>query len=158
MKLEIKLNPEFNGPTILELGPVLDETTGEVEVRWENTKPEIAFLKANPGRYYILNVYDIQVFERTCVAFGTSFMIDSTLLESARLALKSRRAAQNWEHISGQYGVNVSRGLLTRIIADSIRSGKEPKTVALVAREILLNGVNPLDASVLLRLREIRGH
>ncbi len=158
MNLEIKLNPDFQGPNLLELEPVIPETQGPIEVRWENSKAEIALLYKNPRRIYILHVKDIFILERTTATFGVAFPIDPTLLESAKLSLTSRKAAVNWEHLNSEYGANVSRGLLTRILADSVRKGRDPRLAAPVAREILLDGVNPLDAAVLLRIREIRGY
>ena len=158
MNVEIKLSPSFQGPTLLELEPVIDETSGKIEVRWENSKPEVSLLYKNSHRSYILYVKDISTLERSVSMLGVSFILDSTLLESARLSLTSRRAAHNWDNIAGQYGTNVSRSILTRLLADSLRKGKDPKRTALVTREVLLEGVSPVDAGILLRIREIRGH
>jgi hypothetical protein len=158
VNLEIKLNPDFQGPTLLELEPVIAETQGQIEVRWENSKAEVALLYENSNRFFLLHVKDISTLERTASAFGTSFAVDPTILESARLSFVSRKAAQNWDHINSQYGQNVSRSILTRLLADSIRKGKDPRVAAPVAQEVLLDQVNPLDASVLFRIREIRGY
>jgi len=105
-----------------------------------------------------LYVKDISTLERTTNSLGLAFSVDPDVLESAKLALSNRKFAHKWEDISNQYGSNVIRGLITRLLADSIRKGKNASLVAPVASECLLDGISPIDIAILIRIRDLRGY
>jgi hypothetical protein len=157
-QLEITINPDFQGPTLVELEPVLDDVLGRIEVRWENSKAEIALLEEYTEHSYSLYVKDIKTLESASSTLGVPFQATPELIESAKLALSSRKSAHNWESITKEYGTNVTRSLLASLVSESIRKGKNAALIAPVAREILLDGVAPVDASILIRVRGMRGH
>jgi hypothetical protein len=138
--------------------PVLDNVKGQIEVRWENSKAEIALLEEYSDHSYMLYVKDVTVYERTCTTLGIPLALDPILVESAKLALSTRKAAHNWESLVNQYGTNVTRSLLASLVSESVRKGKNAKLIAPVALECLLNDVSPIDATILIRIRNMRGY
>jgi hypothetical protein len=157
-QLEITINPDFQGPTLVELEPVLDDVLGRIEVRWENSKAELALLEEYTEHSYMLYVKDVAVLAQASSTLGIPFQAPPTLIESAKLALSSRKSAHQWESINKDYGTNVTRSLLASLVSESIRKGKNAALVAPVAREVLLDQVSPVDATILIRIRALRGY
>lgn len=153
--VDIRINPTFNGPTILELTSILADVQGTVEVRWQGTRAEYTALEQNPKRAFILHVQDLPAMERAATALGQPFTFDTSLLAIALTSLTSRKA-YNWRTFSDSLGIAVTRSLITRLSAGAIRKGKTP-IIANIAAECLIEGVNPVDADILLRLRVLRG-
>jgi hypothetical protein len=143
----------------MELEPVLSDIFGRIEVRWENSKIEQKLLeKHRLGHSYTLHMKDTIALEHASSFLGIPFQADLSLIESAKLALSSRKSSHNWENITKEYGTNVTRSLLTSLVAESIRKGKNASIIAPVTREIVLDGVSPVDASILIRIRGMRGY
>jgi hypothetical protein len=142
----------------VELEPVLDDVLGRIEVRWENSKAEVLLLEEYTKHSYMLHVKDLVTLERASTTLCIPFQAPPTLIESAKLALSSRKVTHNWETITKEYGTNVTRTLLASLVSESIRKGKNASLIAPVAREILLDGISPIDAAILIRVRALRGH
>lgn len=153
--IDIKVSPEYSGPTILELESLIADVQGVIEVRWQGSKAECLALEKYPQRMFILNVQDMSAMERTATALGQPYVFETSLLATALTSLTSRKA-YNWRSFSDGVGTAVTRSLLTRISAGAIRKGVIPR-LANIASECLIESVNPIDADVLLRLRVLRG-
>ena len=151
----IQVNPNYSGPSILELNSVMDDVQGTVEVRWQGTREERVALQRNSARKFILFVPDLPAMERAATALGRLLAFDNALLAAALTSLTSRKA-YNWRQFSDDVGTAMTRSILTRLSAGALRKGVTPK-IANVASECLIEGVNPIDADVLLRLRHLRG-
>jgi hypothetical protein len=152
---KISINPQYSGPTILELDAVVADIQGAVEVRWQGTKAEYAALDRHPKRTFILHVQDLPAYDSAATRLGLRYVFDAALLANAFTALTSRKA-YNWRSFVDGVGTAVTRSLITRISAGAIRKGKTPR-LAIIASECLIESVNPIDADVLLRLRVLRG-
>jgi len=140
----------YDGPSILDLDPVLNEVQGDVEVSWTNTKSELRALEKYPHRTFILHVNDSQSMERTAVTLGQPFQLDHDFMEKAWSYLNSKKS-YNWRTFVDGVGVGVSRCLITKISANAIRKGKQP-LIAAIATDCVLNQTNPIDADVFFRL------
>jgi hypothetical protein len=81
--------------------------------------------------------------------------MSSNLLNDAKLAL-NRRKLYNWRGFTSDVGLPAARMVLTKLAADSIRKGDNPK-LAPIVKDCLLGGVSPVDADVLLRLKVLQG-
>lgn len=155
--IEIKIDPEFQGPTLQELLPVLEDIQGSIDLRWENGKHELNLLEQRPKVKFILHVKDISVMERTAVALGTALPFELGTVETAKLALNSR-TQQKWRPMVEDMGYGAARSLLLKLTADALRAGKRPRLVASITNDCLFTGVSPLDADILLRLRSMQSH
>jgi hypothetical protein len=93
--------------------------------------------------------------ERAATALGQPYVFDTGLLATALTSLTSRKA-YNWRAFSEGVGTAITRSLITRLSAGAIRKGVTPR-LANIASECLIEGINPIDADVLLRLRVLRG-
>jgi hypothetical protein len=155
--VELRVNPEFHGPTILELDSVIANVQGPVEVRWQGTKAEYAALERYPRNKFVLYVPDLPGMERAATVLGQPYILDTALLVTAHSSLASRKA-YNWRAFSEGVGTAITRSILTRLSAGAIRLGKPPRFLAKIASECIIEGVNPIDADVLLRLRYLRGN
>jgi hypothetical protein len=151
--IELVVTPEFKGPNILEIGPVLENVQGTVDISWTNSKAEQIVLKQHSDRNFRLHVVDFSLMERTATALGLKFVFDLNIPESAKLALLHRKT-YNWRNFCEEVGLGVTRGVLTKITADLARRGKRPRLIPIVA-DCILEGINPCDVDVLLRLEAL---
>ena len=150
--VEIQINPDFKGPTILELEPILGDIQGTPQVRWQGTRAEFLTLEQHP-RKFILHVPDITAMEKTATMLGNEYTFDSAILQQAFQALTGRQAS--WRSFCEGVGPAVTRSLLIRISARAIRKG-QGQIHAKIASESLIEGVNPIDADILLRIRVLK--
>lgn len=148
--LEIRIDPEFQGPTLLELDSVLNNTKGGINARWEGTKPEIR-IASRLKRQIVLYVRNIGEMEQAASALGVKLEFASSLLTDCTDALLNKNT--NWRAMSEGMGHSTTRAILTKLAADYFRKGKRPKVTALVANECLFGILSPLDAEVVIRLR-----
>lgn len=154
--LELKINHDFHGPSIVELEPVLGDIQDDmVEVLWSHTPREIAVLRGHPEKSFTLFVRDIQMMERAAEQLGLPVKFDLNTLETGKLALISR--IQKWDEFSKGVGASVSRGILLKLVSRSIERGGHLPEFAVLMNDILFEGVSPLEADVHLRLHKLRG-
>src|SRR5271166_3373987 len=154
--IDIVVQQDFNGPMLPDIEPVLDLIEGVVDVRWTNTKAEQVVLERHRDRSFKLYVPDLPLMERTATALGLSYVLDMGIRQSALASLVYQKIS-NWRAFTEGIGSTVSRSLLTRLSADSLRKGGRPKLAA-IAAECVLDGINPCDADVLLRLSGMRSN
>jgi hypothetical protein len=151
--LELRTDPSFTGPTLIELEPILGDLTGKVQARWLGSKAEQAILARNVSIDFILWVSDTVALERAANTLGVGVTLDSSTLMSAQQSLISKKA-YNWRPLVNDFGVPAANLYLLRITSDAVRRGKRPNLVK-VMTECVLDGVSTIDADVLLRLRSL---
>jgi two-component SAPR family response regulator len=156
--LEIVIDPDYRGPSILECRYTLDAIEDEVvNVRWTNTKPEFYLLQQYRGKKkFRLYVQDLTAQERAASFLGQRLPLDKNLIETAKLTIASSKS-YNWREYVNSYTPTVACSVLTKIAADALRDGRELHFIK-VAKDCLLDGLNPADADVLFRLRVLRGN
>jgi hypothetical protein len=151
LRVNIILDKDYIGPTIMELEPALDRIEADVvDLRWGNTKDEIRILRQHP-RKFMLRIADPTVWDRTIATFGKRLRIASPLLERAKLVL-SDLAAYDWRKFITQIPGTNPRYLLLQLAANAVRLGKQPQLAHIVA-STFVKGVGAQDADVLLRLK-----
>lgn len=152
--VQVAIKPDYSGPTILELAPVINDVQDKVvQVKWENSRTELRVLEQFSKREFLLYVPNLGALERASTALGLVLIVEPATIENAKGALNIA-ARYNWRGFVKDIGTNLSRSLITKLAADSIRRGGKPQ-LALIASECLLDGINPIDADVLLRLRTL---
>jgi hypothetical protein len=151
--LEIRTDPSFTGPTLVELEPILDDLTGKVQARWMGSKTEQVILTRHPSLDFILWVPDTPALERASNLLGVGVTLDSSTIMTAQQSLISKKA-YNWRPLVNDFGVPAANLCLLRITSDAVRRGKRPNLVK-VMTECVLDGVSTIDADVLLRLRSL---
>jgi len=153
--IDIVVDSKFSGPKLIDLEPVIDMIAGPIEARWTNSKTDQAILEQYRERSFKLYVEDLTMMERTATSLGLNYVLDLGVYQSALAALIHQKVS-NWRAFAEGVGTSVSRSLLTRLSADSVRKGDRPRLAA-IATECVLDGINPCDADVLLRLSAMRG-
>jgi hypothetical protein len=146
------VRPHFEGPTILELGFLLDEPRSSFEVRWTNSREEVSLIEKYPHHSWTLCVEDLQVMERTASMLGIDPVPGMDDIKTAVLSLLRRTS--NWRSFTGRLGNAASRSIVTHIAAQSLRKGENNRFLRRFAQECGLNGVSPIDVDALTRLRQ----
>jgi hypothetical protein len=157
--VQIVVNKELSSacPSLQELEPSMvnispDET---LEVRWDNSRQEQIVLERHQNRKFTLYVSDLQAGERAAGTLEVPLTLDKNLISAARVALVNRKL-YNWRDFSKEKGATVAKNLVLKLAAEEIRKGNKPK-LAYVAKDMFLDGVSPVNADTLLRLRLFRG-
>lgn len=155
--IQIVIDPEYKGPTILDWGGSSHHVEDEfIEVQWGNTKQEIVQLEHQPDCSFRLFVPDFETQERTAASLKDDLELTSSIMATAKLALNERRS-YDWRNFSDEKSLNFTRGILTKLSADAIRRGKESALTRFTSDFVSENGINPTDADVLLRLGVLKG-
>ena len=152
-----RIDPEFHGPTLCELAPILDQLPKDdpLEVRWEGYPLDFVWLERAKQHQFVLVVPDRDTQEKTLWKLDLALKIDPDELSQVQKALFNLANQHEWRKRIADQGV-VARGtmLLCRAVADILRQGKRMRPGnAAVARECLLERQHPADADVLVRLR-----
>jgi len=152
--IEITIDSEFKGPSILELQSSIPhiEAGIVIDVKWSNTKPEFYLLqKLKHSHKFCLHVVDLQAMERAASFLGQTLKLDTSIIEKGKRSLNST----GWRDYASELGTAVARSVMTKIAADNVRRGNRVNFIS-VARDTLLDGINPVDADVLFRLRNTK--
>ncbi len=155
--IQIVIDPAYKGPTILDWGESSRHVEDEyVEVQWGNTKQEIIQLEHLSDCNFRLFVPDAEAEERAAAALEDDPELDSSIMATAKLALNQRKS-YDWRNFSDNKPLNLTRSILTKISADAIRRGKESALTRFASDFTSEDGINPIDADVLLRLQVLKG-
>ncbi len=149
--LTIQIDPQFSGPTLLEMTHLLDGN-GPLEVRWKNSRAEIRIVRTLRHRAVTLVVEDLSAMQRTAFSVGTRLAFDVSVKAKAVRALNDREVS-NWREFASKLGFDTARGALVAIAGDAIRNQKNPRAVRAVVDSCLFDGVSALEADVLLGLQ-----
>jgi len=150
--IQIVIDPKYDGPTILDHGTARYVEDEFVEVRWGNTKQELAHLERLSDCNFRLFVPDTAAQERAATSLGDDIQLDQTVILTARLALNTRKT-YDWRNFLTGKPVSLTRSILTKMSADALRKGRPTALADLAGDFASENGINPIDADVLLRLR-----
>lgn len=152
--VEIILDKEYVGPDIFELAPAIPDITDKaIKVRWTNTKDEVRTLKSF-DRDFILYVADLPIFERATATFNKPIKISPGMMERAKIMLMDSNT-YDWRHFTEELRESSPRFLVLKLAADAIRKGLKP-SLADIAAKMLVDGISPVDADVLVRLKSNR--
>lgn len=152
-----RIDPEFHGPTLCELRPILaDLQLGDppLEVRWGGYPMDYVWLEKARLHPLVLVVPDQEVLEKTLWRLGGALAISPEEVSTAMKTLFVKADQSGWRQRVTELGATRGTQLLVRIVSDTLKAGTRarPSSVA-IARECLLEHTHPADADVLLRLR-----
>src|SRR5208283_4693680 len=150
--IQIVIDPKYDGPTILDHGTARYVEDEFVEVRWGNTKQELAQLERLSDCNFRLFVPDTAAQERAATSLGDDTQLDQAVILTARLALNTRKT-YDWRNFLTGKPVSLTRSILTKMSADALRKGRPSALADLAGDFASENGINPIDADVLLRLK-----
>ena len=113
--IEIVIDADYTGPDIIDQQYSLRKIEDKViDVRWLNTKSEIALL----GRFFDLDfrlhVADIVMQEKTAITLGLPVEYDSNTLNTAFLALNSRKS-YDWRNFTEGKPHTYTHNILIRL-------------------------------------------
>lgn len=146
------VDENWMGPTIIEIGPILSDMEDPVHVRWNNTTQERLFYTRNKTREFVLHVQSETECARTSSTLGGSYILDKKDFERARAAL-IQKTGPEWRALVEELGQTRALAVLSATVASSIKSGKRPTVTCSVVSSVVLEGVHPQDADVLMRIR-----
>jgi hypothetical protein len=152
-----RIDPDFHGPTLTELTPILADLGLDdppMAVRWSGTTQDFLALERAKLIKLVLVVPDQEVLERTLWRLDGSLEISPEQADTTLKNLFSTTQQASWRKQVAELGQVRSTMLLCRVLADALKDGKKvrPSSVA-IARDCLLERLNPADADVLVRLR-----
>jgi hypothetical protein len=152
--VEVVVNSDFEGPTILELTEIIPGAEEAIRVDWSNSRDEIATLSRFPGKKFVLYVRDFAARDRAVAALGLPLRIEEPLAEKAWHSLAYPKE-YDWRNFCRQNDGASARNILLKLAADSLRRGHRPAIADLIS-PLFLEGISILDVDVLLRLRSKR--
>ena len=150
--INIIIDRTYGGPTLVELGYLLDEGTEPVTAAWRNTRTEMEIIRAWPDRDFTLILCDASLMERTCVLLGLRYVLQPDMVQAGVSALNSAVAGA-WRPFTNRVGSPVSRSVFIQAIADRIRRGKDAPALRKLAVDCVLDGTPVIDMDVLFGLR-----
>jgi hypothetical protein len=157
--VDILFDAEYHGPTIIELASILDDITEDpVNVLWTNTKQELRELESHPGINFLLYVQDMHTMGRAVATLGQRIRIEGSALKAGGTALAAppQQQLQGWRSYIDQVKDINPRHVILKIVADSIRAGKETPAADIINDLFINGGIDPKDADVMLRLKSPR--
>lgn len=156
MPFVTSVDPDYMGPTLRELLPILGDLPQPIEIRWLGTPEDNRLYTRHNNLMFSFIAPNCEVAEKALWAHGGSLNLPPEDFEAARKALSSRNSS-SWRITSDGLGHARSMLLLTKVVGDAIRSGKKPNVSTIATIDCLFNKVNPIDVDVLIRLRSSQG-
>jgi len=154
--VEIIVNKDFEGPTILELTDIIDGIDEAIKVDWSNSRDEISTILRFPTKNFVLYVRDFSVRDRTSSTLGLFLKLEEPVVEKAKDFLIKPKE-YDWRNFCRQNEHGPStRNILLKLVADALRKGLQPVLADVVA-SIFHDGISIVDVDVLLRLKSKRG-
>lgn len=156
MPFTTSVDPDFMGPTLRELLPVLGDLPEPIEVRWQGTPEDNRLYSRNLHRMFTFICPDVDVAEKALYTHGGSLTLDQADFDAARTALMSRNSGA-WRSTAENLGQARATLLLTKVVGDAIRAGKKPQISTVATIDCLFGRVSPIDVDTLIRLRSSQG-
>jgi hypothetical protein len=153
--IHLRIDPEYQGPTLVGIRPLLPLDEGAIEARWQGTKEEKQVLRGlRRSRSITLIVANLVEVEKAATSLGVGFQHQVPLMERTSRALQSQ-AAGTWASMVEEVGGNVARSSMLQVISTILRSGKDQPSMRKTVADSLLHGVRPADLDVLTSLHRI---
>ena len=153
--VEIIVNKDYEGPSILEMTDIIDGCDEPVKLDWSNTRDEITTLLRFPKSRFILYVQDFSMRDRTAATLGLPLKIEEPVVERAKVSLIQPKE-YDWRNFCKQNSDGPStRNILLKLTADALRRGIKPALADIVG-SLFHDGISIVDVDVLLRLKSRR--
>ena len=157
MNLEIKIDPNYKGPTLGEQITLLDlEGSQPVEASWTGSRQDIAAFKKIGDRKITLYVPNQFAMDRASVICGYKFPIFKNQVAQYRTAIgvDPQGGASDWRGYLDKFGSSFSKSIMMRDTAHAARKKNDARLLRKVVVDCVLNGVSVADADVLIGLRK----
>lgn len=150
--VEIVINKDFEGPSILELTDIISGVEEAIKVDWSNSRDEIATILRFPEKKFTLYVRDFTMRDRTVSSLGLFLKLEEPVMAKAWGTLAYPKD-YDWRNFckSNEHGP-ATRNILLKLAADSLRKGNRPAVADLI-EPLFLGGISIVDIDVLLRLK-----
>ncbi len=148
MILDIKISRDFRDGIQKYSDEQLDAAEAPVEIPWEPAAA--ARMEKHPGTKFVLFVPDMRAMMQAADRLGRNADFDLVMLENGRLALAGR-GARKWRDIALSLGSVGTRGLILRLVARAIERGNNVHAMVPVVEDILMGGVRPMDADIMIQ-------
>ena len=153
--VEIIVNKDYEGPSILEMTDIIDGCDEPIKLDWSNTRDEITTLLRFPKGKFVLYVKDFSMRDRTASTLGLFLKLEEPLIERAKTALIQPKE-YDWRNFCKANSDGPStRNILLKLTADALRRGIKPALADIVGH-LFHDGVSIVDVDVLLRLKSRR--
>lgn len=150
--IKTRIDPNYKGPTIIEIKDLLDLSEDAIKVRWMNSQQEIDLLKRHPDRDANLVVADALTMIQTASALGIALGLPNEILKESMTALNGD--AGEWRSYVTAAGPEVAFSAILANANNRIRNGKSvDRTLRKVLVDCIFEHVSPADMDVLLALR-----
>jgi hypothetical protein len=149
--VEIVFDPDFAGPDIVALAPTLPPTDEVIHISWKNTKQEVLVLTGLLHRNFVLHVDEHVDRQHAAWSLGLPLEIDATLLEQAKLFIGHQKG-YDWRKFAETQGDFKTKNLILKLAANQVRSSKARHPLIATVENVVLDGVSPADADLMLRL------
>jgi hypothetical protein len=150
--VEIIVNKDYEGPSILELTDIIDGIDEAINVDWSNSRDEITTLQRFPKNKFILYVKDFHTRDRTASTLGLFLKLEDAVVTKAKTVLVEPKE-YDWRNFCKQNTAGPStRNILLKLAADALRKGLQPSLAGVVS-SIFHDGISIIDVDVLLRLK-----
>lgn len=156
--IEIRIDPDYVGMTLLEVLPMIEDDHAFITVRWNNTRDEIEALRNRRYEHITLVVSDQAAMVEAAQANGLRFCFDPVTAKRGESSLNDITVS-NWRGFARALGSNpaasatAARGLLIEMANRNLRHGGRSLRFRAVLDGVLFAGVAPADMDVLLGLR-----
>jgi hypothetical protein len=149
----IVIDKDFEGPSLEELVPIIDEITEDpIKISWGNTHDEVALLHFYSNKRFTLYVDGFPAKDRAVAALGLALDPPQPVLDKAKDALNNVQK-YDWRNFCDESkGGPAPKWLILKLAADSLRKGNRPALAEIIS-PVLLDGISIVDVDVLLRLR-----
>jgi hypothetical protein len=152
MPFTTSIDPDYIGPSLRDLLPILGELSYPIEVRWGGSAEDHRLYLQHQQHTFVLIAPSIDVAEKAIWTHGGTIDVAKDDLEAAKAAL-TKRVSGTWRSTAEGLGAARATLLLTKVVGDALRAGKHPYTSASATLNCLFDRVDPRDVDVLIRLR-----
>jgi hypothetical protein len=150
--VEIVFDPDFTGPDLVAIAPAIPNTPDEVlHVSWKNTRQEALILEEFPDRSFVLHVDDLVDIQHAAWRLGLPLKVEQNLIEETKLSLCHQKS-YNWRKFTETNGEFRSKNAILKLAAELIRANTPSVHLTNAAKNVVLDGVSPQDADLMLRL------
>src|SRR5258708_21796836 len=146
--VEIIVNKDYEGPSILELTDIISEIDEAIKVDWSNSRDEISTILRFPGKKFVLYVKDFSARDRTASTLGLFLKLEEPVVERAKTLLIQPKE-YDWRNFCRQNEHGPStRNILLKLTADALRKGIRP-VLADIVSSLFHDGISIVDVDVL---------
>ena len=151
MRITIRVDSDYHGPSILEMESLLEVSNDPQTVTWGNSKAEVCLLTRYHACTLELVVPDLPSMERAANTLGIAYKLPAELVTKAYENIIKLNGM--WHDFNQQVGQGLARATLIRMVNENIKRGNDPKELRKVLVDALFEDLGTTDIDVLLGLR-----